>query len=847
MNSLEMYQAVFQFTSVATGLISTDGKLIDINEKLRSILAYDDNELSEIYLKSLIHPDDIEEVMSNFNKLIDGSIPCIQGVKRFLNSKGEILWGELRSVPLYGNNNEITAIVSTIFEAVDQDNVDTLLRKHDDSFNWLFQIYNDNAVIVIDEDMTIIRANKRFSQVSGYPLEIIDEKRKFSGFIHTDDLEKVEKYHYLRRKKKEHVPGQYYCRIIYENGKTYKHLLRVTIIPGTQNSIVSLSDKVTSETHEGGGNKTDNVFRLLAENVTDQIFISDLDFNLNYISPSVERISGYTQEEFKLLTPEEYMTPVSHEKVIKFQEAELKGADDLSQIRKMELQVVHRNGSLIWVETLVKFILDNYGNPVGIIGSSRDITERKESEEALRLSEEKYRVLTEGLKDVVLVVSPDLIIEYISPSVSDFCDYLPEEVAGTHISNYFAVKEEFNRVSEHFCRSFKKKEPATACDFLVKVRNRESFYIEVTANPSFRDGKFVMAQCVARDISERKKVEKRLREDGETLSIENLTLKKSIIKSGRFGNIIGKSEVMLAVYELILKAVPSNANIIIYGDSGTGKELAAQAIHEMSDRSDKPFVVVNCGAIPENIIESEFFGYKKGAFTGAVKDKEGFLDLADGGTLFLDEIGEIGLNMQVKLLRAIEGGGYTPVGSHQIKKPRLHIVAATNRNLSEMVVQKKMREDFFFRIHVIPIQMPPLRKRKDDIPLLMDHFLAKYRQTNVADNIPPEVKRAFIDYHWPGNVRELQNALFRYLAINKIDFIDTGGDVSQPESIYEANGAGNSENSTLATMVETFEKHVIGQELDKNKWNKSKTAGILKIDRKTLSSKIKKYELQSSR
>jgi len=180
---------------------------------------------------------------------------------------------------------------------------------------------------------------------------------------------------------------------------------------------------------------------------------------------------------------------------------------------------------------------------------------------------------------------------------------------------------------------------------------------------------------------------------------------------------------MQDVYEFILQAAATQANVIIYGESGTGKELVAKAIHETSDRSKKSFVTVHCGAIPETLMESEFFGYKKGSFTGANLDKRGYLDEADGGTLFLDEVGEIGLNMQVKLLRAIAGGGYTPVGSSTKKNTDVRIVAATNRNLRDMVKRGIMREDFFYRIHILPIYLPPLRDRKDDLPLLVDHFL----------------------------------------------------------------------------------------------------------------------------
>jgi len=177
------------------------------------------------------------------------------------------------------------------------------------------------------------------------------------------------------------------------------------------------------------------------------------------------------------------------------------------------------------------------------------------------------------------------------------------------------------------------------------------------------------------------------------------------------------------LYELILKAAVTDANVIVYGESGTGKEMVAGAIHEMSDRKGKKFVPVHCGAIPENLMESEFFGYKKGAFTGANADKSGYFDIADGGTLFLDEMGEISLNMQVKLLRVLESKEYTPVGANQVKHSDVRIIAATNRNLREQIDKGLMREDFFYRIHILPINLPSLRKRREDIPLLVDYFI----------------------------------------------------------------------------------------------------------------------------
>ena len=206
------------------------------------------------------------------------------------------------------------------------------------------------------------------------------------------------------------------------------------------------------------------------------------------------------------------------------------------------------------------------------------------------------------------------------------------------------------------------------------------------------------------------------------------------------------------------------------GSPGRERRVA-RAIHDISRRRHKEFVPVNCGAIPQHLLESEFFGHRKGAYTGANADAHGYLDRADGGTLFLDEVGELSLDMQVKLLRAIDGGNYSPLGDSRSRKSDFRLIAATNRNLKEMVKSGKMREDFFFRIDIVPIDLPPLRDRRDDIPLLIDHFL---RELTGADNppvLPGKVLEALYKYEYPGNVREMQNIVQRYLAIKRLDFL----------------------------------------------------------------------------
>lgn len=344
-------------------------------------------------------------------------------------------------------------------------------------------------------------------------------------------------------------------------------------------------------------------------------------------------------------------------------------------------------------------------------------------------------------------------------------------------------------------------------------------------------------QGVAHDITERKQAQLILEEREAYLRKENVRLHATLTDRYKFGNIIGKSQAMQEVYETIINAAGTDASVIIYGESGTGKELIAKAIHANSERKEQQLVYVNCGAIPESLIESEFFGYKKGAFSGAVHDKHGFLDIADRGTLFLDEVGEISLNMQVKLLRAIEGNGYTPVGSTTVKQPDVRIIAATNRDLKKMVKEGGMRQDFLYRIHIIPVQLPPLRQRKGDIPLLIEHFLNRYEQNKVSPLDLHHIK-AMETYDWPGNVRELENTLHRYVTLGNLDFMGDGflqEDPPPPLLDFDL----KAHNRSLSEIIEGVERTILLNACKQYHYHQGKTATALRVDRKTLYRKMK--------
>ncbi|MFN3873450.1 MAG: sigma-54-dependent transcriptional regulator, partial [Ignavibacterium sp.] len=328
------------------------------------------------------------------------------------------------------------------------------------------------------------------------------------------------------------------------------------------------------------------------------------------------------------------------------------------------------------------------------------------------------------------------------------------------------------------------------------------------------------------------------------LLIENKILREEINRKYDFDNIIGKSPAIKKVFDMIQAVAETDSTVLISGNSGTGKELVARAIHYRSKRKNKPFIAVNCGAISENLIESELFGHKKGAFTGAISDKEGFIKAADGGTLFLDEISEMPPQLQVKLLRAIQEKEYTPVGTTQSLPVNVRFVATTNRNLEEEVKAGRFREDLYYRLNVIEIHLPSLKEREEDIPLLADHFLNKYRKelNKNIKGIDNDAMRALLAHEWKGEVRELENVIERAVIFCKGEYISLD---DLPATFVPDRGRLDiSFSNSLEDSVRKFERDFIMRALESNNFNKEKTADVLKVGLSTLYRKLKELDIK---
>ena len=574
------------------------------------------------------------------------------------------------------------------------------------------------------------------------------------------------------------------------------------------------------------------MYRSVFENTGTGTIIIDKDMLILFANAQFASLTGYDKAEIEnTMLWSEFVIPEDNKKMQYYHFGRRKGIPNIPT--EYECRIFNKDGDIKNISMRVGMIPGTTRS----IASFMDITQRKIAEKRLSESESQLKSIVSAFEGFIFTLAWDYKITFMNTTLKARVGYDAVGEKCYRVVHGLKFPCPWCRLKDVFMGEVSKREDKSP---------RDGRWYSVIQSPSYsRFDKISGVQTIMMDITDRKRQEEKIAENANYYRSENEILRSVMKDRYRFGDIIGKSAAMQSVYDLILRAAASDAHVLISGESGTGKELVASAIHKLSSRSSQRFVPVNCAAISENIIESEFFGYRKGAFTGADKDKDGFLDAADNGTLFLDEIGDIGLNIQVKLLRSIEGGGFTPVGGNQVKKPNLRIVAATNKNLKKLVSQGLMREDFFYRINIIPIKLPPLRERKEDLPLLIRHFLSKYDK-NLIPPMDKQVMDAFINHNWPGNVRELQNTLDRYVTLNECEFLNT---FASPESHKEMSLAthdmdDNQGQLNLNAMLETVEKRLITKALEDNRWLKSKTAAYLGIHRKTLFTKMKKYNLE---
>lgn len=503
---------------------------------------------------------------------------------------------------------------------------------------------------------------------------------------------------------------------------------------------------------------------------------------------------------------------------------------------ELEAELWKKDGKLLPINCFFNYI--EYEGQELVCMYVRDWSRKKKREVQLFLAQNAL----DSAQDMIFWIDQDLRIAYKNVAAREKLGYRPGELKGA----------EFKKV----CRELdlqaildSSSKATFETDFYTK--NRTKIPVEVSISPAeFKGNRY--SCMIVRDITERRKSQEKLAENQDKirelslkLKDENILLKEEITMNYNFNNIVTQDKNYRKVLSQIAQVADSDATVLILGETGTGKELLARAIYSLSEREDRPFIKVNCAALPENLIESELFGHEKGAFTGAIQQKKGRFELANKGTLFLDEIGELPLDLQAKLLRVLQEGEFERLGGTATLKVDVRIVAATNRNLEEMVEEGTFREDLFYRLNVFPISNPPLRERKDDVPLLVKHFVRKYgeRMGKKVDRIPQADLDRLQKYDFPGNIRELENMVERAMILAQDGVLNLKASF---DLVRDQVGSKSKENDKFFTFEEMQKEHIVDalKRCNFRVTGPNGAARLLDLNDRTLMSKMRKLNIR---
>src|SRR5215471_1287575 len=577
--------------------------------------------------------------------------------------------------------------------------------------------------------------------------------------------------------------------------------------------------------------------RLFVENVRDYaIFQLDPEGRIRTWNAAAQRMKGYFSEEIVgrhiscFYAPEDV---ASHKP-----ELELKAATETGRSED-EGWRVRKDGSRFWAHVTITAIRDCNGTLLGFAKITRDETKRREAEEALRHSEEHARVLFEFSPDAVLVCDAQGRIQEANARVETLFGYRRAELLGETVE--ILVPERFRGSHpthrDDYTRAPRVRPMGISLELFGRHKDGGEFPIDILLGPLQRPEGLIIFMVV-RDLSERKRYEEALKRSEE----EKRYLEEELITAHQFEEIIGNARSLKRVLKQVETVASTDATALVLGETGSGKELIARAIHRLSPRRDQPFVKLNCSAIPAGLLESELFGHEKGAFTGAIAQKVGRIELAHRGTLFLDEIGDLPLELQPKILRALEEKEFERLGGTRTIPVNVRLVAATNRNLAKMVQANEFRSDLYYRLKVFPLEIPPLRERLEDIPLLVKYFVSQHarRMNRHIETIPPATMQALVRWRWPGNVRELENFIERAVILSP------GAVLRAP--LAELELAPEPVNATSANLQDAERQHIL-RVLREAKGIISGPDGAAKrlgLKRTTLNSKLKKLGIKRS-
>jgi PAS domain S-box-containing protein len=665
--------------------------------------------------------------------------------------------------------------------------------------------------------------NSMLSDTLGYgsPEELIG--KSFWELIHPDDRRLVKLG--MEEGRSEVFQDRPIFRVFKKDGTIiWVHMGgSTTIYRGKPANVGHLMDVTPFKEKEKSLHDSLEKYQTIINEIEDGVAEVDLKGIITFTNNCASRIWGHTVEEGPGRSYRSYVDKETAKTVYKaYHEVFRTGIPG----KNIVYEIMRKDGRRRVVEDSVSLIRNAEGMITGFRTVSRDITDRRETEKELAEHRSRLEAIFASVKDGIVTVDPELRIIEANKSTEDICGIAVKEIAGKTFSQ--CLNQCSKSCSEVLRQTLEKK--MTIKEYRIECghQQRHQQTVSVTSSPlQDPEGKFMGAVLVIRDITLLRDLERELRERNQ------------------FQSIIGRSKKMQDIYRLLEDLANLETTVLITGESGTGKELVARALHYSGERAFQPFVTVNCSALAESLLESELFGHVKGAFTGAIKDKQGRFQAANGGTILLDEIGDISPLIQLKLLRVLQEKVIERVGESTPQKVDVRVIACTNKDLKEKVKRGEFRQDLYYRLKVVEVPLPPLWDRLEDLPLLVDHFCRSFNERfkKNIEGISSEVLSRFMNYPWPGNVRELEHVM-------EHAFVLCHGPVITHEHLPSE--IGNSEKTEKITISKTHAKEPkqaqeILDALNKTDWNKAKAARILGIGRRTIYRKIHLFQFPNEK
>jgi formate hydrogenlyase transcriptional activator len=808
-----------------------DGSLDFINQRFRDYTGLSSDQLTGWEWKSVVHPDDIEK-LGTWWQDVRQSQEAGTTEKRLRRFDGTYRWFRIAAAPVHDEQANLVRWCGINTDIDDLKCSEQKFRQEATDLRTITDAIRQ-SIAVLAADGSILYVNEVFRELTGLTMREFKDKTLPTRVCHPDDLGRVlgERQEALLRG----TPFEIEARLLMKDGQYRWWVTQYNPLKDEHGHIIrwyatgtDIDDRKRSEQKL---RQSEQDLRTMIDAIRQSISVLAADGTIVYVNRVFQETTGVTIREGNAKT---FLTRVFHPDdlgrvIAERQEGLLRGTPF-----EYEARVLMRGGQYRWALIQYNPLKDELGQIIRWYSTGTDIDDRKRSEQKLRESEENLRTLIDAVRQYITVLALDGKVLYTNRVALDLTGLTVGEVNDGGFFPRAFHPEDVDRVRAERQENLLRGTPFDL-QMRLRFKNGQYRWQLFQYNPLIDEsGQIIRWYCTATDIDDQKRTEDRLRN-------ENLDLREEIDRSSMFEEIVGSCKPMRQVLKQVEKVAPSDSTVLILGETGTGKELIARALHRRSKRATRAFVRVNCAAIPQSLIASELFGHEKGAFTGALQRRVGRFEAADGGTLFLDEIGDLPMETQIALLRVLQEKEFERVGSNHPISVDVRMIAATNRDLPAAVAAGIFRQDLFYRLNVVPISVPPLRERAEDIPLLVEYFVGRFAKGTSKNirHINKDTLEQLKGYDWPGNIRELQNVVERAVTLSETDTFVVD------ESWLKRESADSLPHESLSALADR-EVEMIETALAESHGRISGPSGAaakLGIPRQTLESKIRRLRI----